>query len=81
MMSVKLKHLKLNIAVSFKSKAEAMRFVNNLPSCEEDNELAIRVKSGKYGDFVCTDWRYFSDNDDFKLAPSIEVKNNIERLF
>lgn len=69
------------IAFTFRSKAQAMRFVEKLPDTSEDNELAIRLKDGKYGCFVCTNSLYFSENDDFKLAPSVEIKREIERLF
>lgn len=65
----------------YKSKAEAMRIVANLPQCNADEPLAIRVKSGKHGDFVCTDYRYYSDNDEFVKAENIEQKLAIERLF
>lgn len=69
------------IDITFRSKAQAMRFVEKLPDTSEDNELAIRLKDGKYGSFVCVDSLYFSDKDYFKLAPSIEIKREIERLF
>lgn len=69
------------IDITFHSKAQAMRFVEKLPDTSEDNELAIRLKDGKYGSFVCVDSLYFSDKDYFKLAPSIEIKREIERLF
>lgn len=69
------------IDITFRSKAQAMRFVEKLPDTSEDNELAIRLKDGKYGCFVCTNSLYFSENDDFKLAPSVEIKREIERLF
>lgn len=69
------------IDITFRSKAQAMRFVEKLPDTSEDNELAIRLKDGKYGCFVCVDSLYFSDKDYFKLAPSIEIKREIERLF
>lgn len=65
----------------YKSKAEAMRIIANLPQCKCEEPLAIRVKSGKYGDFVCTDYRFYSDNDAFVKAENIEQKNAIERLF
>ena len=69
------------IDITFRSKAQAMRFVEKLPNANENDELAIRLKDGKYGSFVCVDSFYFSDNDYFKLAPSIEIKREIERLF
>lgn len=69
------------IDITFHSKAQAMRFVEKLPNANENNELAIRLKDGKYGSFVCVDSLYFSDKDYFKLAPSIEIKREIERLF
>lgn len=65
----------------YKSKAEAMRIVAKLPQCKADEPLAIRVKSSKYSEFVCTDYRFYSDNDNFVKAENIEQKRAIERLF
>lgn len=63
------------------SKAQAMRAVNELPECE-GGELAIRLKKGKYGWFVCTNPLYYNNAEDrFVKAKSWEQKEAIESLF
>lgn len=65
----------------YKTKKEAMMAVNELPACE-GGELAIRLKKGKFGWFVCTNPLYYNNETDcFVKAKSIEQKEAIERLF
>lgn len=65
----------------YKTKKEAMMSVNELPQCEADSENAICIKSGKYGEFVCTNSLYKKPHDIYVQAKSREQKEAIERLF
>lgn len=65
----------------FKSKAEAIKYVENLPKCKENDLLALRIKKGKYGNFVTFDKSYYSKQDTFKKAPNSEVYQALFNLF
>ena len=65
----------------YKSKAQAMKAVIHLPQCEADSENAICIKSGKYGEFVCTNSLYKKPHDIYVQAKSREQKEAIESLF
>ena len=65
----------------YATKKDAMTACLKLPQCNKYEVDAIRVKSGKFGYFVAMDTRYFSDNDMFFKAQSMEQKHAIERPF